>query len=58
MAAKSLKVVYKPKADKQIYRIMMYIDEKGYPETAFSFTERLYQFGNSLAIFPNKFPDT
>lgn len=44
MAAKSLKVVYKLKADKQIYRIMMYIDEKRYPETAFSFAERLYQF--------------
>ncbi|OFX23091.1 MAG: hypothetical protein A2033_00045 [Bacteroidetes bacterium GWA2_31_9] len=56
MAEKKLKVVYKPKADKQIYRIMMYINEMGYPETALNFAERLYQFGNSLGFIPEKFP--
>jgi len=37
MAEENLKVVYKPKADKQIFRIIKFVDEKGYPETALKF---------------------
>ena len=56
METENLEVVYKPTADKQIYKLMIYIDENGYPDTAVNFAQRLYKFGDSLGFMPNKFP--
>lgn len=53
---KEIAVIYTPKAKKSISKIAAYIHDKGYPETAIKFTERLYDFGDSLNIFPNKYP--
>lgn len=55
MAAKELTVIYAPKARNSITYIAAYIEEKGYPETAIEFASKLYAFGNSLAILPNKY---
>lgn len=50
------KVIFKPKAEQSIVEIAIYIASKGYPETALKVMERLYTFGQSLTIFPNKYP--
>jgi plasmid stabilization system protein ParE len=49
-------VIYAPKAKNSIDEITAYIEEKGYTETAENFGDRLYTFGNSLAVFPDKYP--
>jgi hypothetical protein len=51
-----IKVIFKEVARISIREASQYIEMKGYPETALNFAERLYQFGYSLAAFPNKFP--
>ncbi len=45
-------VIYTPKAKKSIRNIAFYISEKGYPETAEKFADKLYDFGYSLATMP------
>jgi plasmid stabilization system protein ParE len=54
--AKKRRVVYSGIAHEQILAIMFYITEKGYPETSLKFCDLLYEFGSSLASFPEKFP--
>jgi plasmid stabilization system protein ParE len=49
-------VNFKPKAEKSIVDISIYIAEKGYPEKALKFKDELYEFGRSLAQFPLKYP--
>lgn len=49
-------VVFTPKASADIARISIYIEEQGYPYTAEKLVERMYDFGNSLSVFPNKYP--
>ena len=56
MAEKEIKIIYKKRAAFAISKIALYIEGKGYPITANSFTSKLYQFGNSLADFPDKYP--
>ena len=56
MAEEKIKIIYKTIAAESISHIALYIEEKGYPETAEKFQTRLYQFGNSLGIFPDKYP--
>lgn len=56
MESRKLPVVYKPQADNQILQIMFYIDEQGYPENAIKFIDKLYDFGNTIGNFPEKFP--
>ena len=34
---------------------MLYIAQKGYPDTAIQFYNELYDFGDTLAIFPEKY---
>lgn len=51
-----VKVIFKEVARISIRETALFIEEKGYPETALKFTERLYQFGSTLADFPNKYP--
>ena len=49
-------VVFTPKASESIDQIVIYIEEKGYPNTAQIFADRLYQFGQSLSLLPDKYP--
>ena len=55
METKVITVIYAPKANKSILRIIAYIENKGYPETAEKFSDKLYDFGNSLVLFPEKY---
>lgn len=55
-AKEEIKVIYAPKARTSINHITDYIEEKGYPATAEKFVQKLYDFGNSLAVFPERYP--
>jgi len=50
-----MNVIYAPKAANSIDSIRDYITEKGYPERAEKFTNSLYDFGESLALFFDKY---
>ncbi len=50
------RVVYSKKASEDIAGIALYIIEKGYPQTAMRFMNKLFDFGDSLSIFPYKYP--
>lgn len=56
MGSKTEEIVYKPKAIKSIKEISKYIAEKGYPETAEKYSDRLFTFGESLLAFHEKYP--
>lgn len=56
MDTEKIKVAFQAKAENTIYEISKFIAKKGYPETSKKFAEKLYQFGNSLAGFPDKYP--
>ncbi len=56
MEGKKIDVFYHSTAKDSISNIGAYIEMKGYPETAEKFTDRLYTFGESLGIFPEKYP--
>ena len=56
MGAQKINIIFKVKAENTIYEISKFIAEKGYPETSIKFAEKLYQFGYSLAGFPEKYP--
>ncbi len=49
-------VIFKKRAANSIAKLAFYITEKGYPETSQKYRKRLYQFGHSLALFPDKYP--
>jgi len=53
---KNEKIIFREKAKCSIRDIAFYIEQKGYPETAEKFTEKLVNFGNSLAGFPDAYP--
>lgn len=50
------KVIFREEAAESIAYISYYIKERGFPENAKNFSEKLYAFGKSLAIFPEKYP--
>lgn len=50
-----VKVIFKEVARISIRETALSIEKKGYPETALKFAERFYQFGNTLADFPDKY---
>jgi plasmid stabilization system protein ParE len=52
----TIKTVYKEKAATSIYNIGFYIEAKGYPVTANKFISELFDFGDSLQTFPDKYP--
>lgn len=56
MAQKQIAVYLKPSAERQITAIAIYIGEKGSPQTAERFANRLYAFAESLATLPLKYP--
>ena len=49
------KVIFLRAAEKNIFQIYIYLVLQGYPETAERFTDKLYDFGYSLANFPDKY---
>ncbi|MBI5219532.1 MAG: type II toxin-antitoxin system RelE/ParE family toxin [Bacteroidia bacterium] len=48
-------VKWSEKAENSIISIMNYISDRGSPENAITFFNKLEAFGNSLAILPSKF---
>lgn len=55
MGGSKYKVVFKEVAHLQIFEIMKYISERGNPERAMAFFEKLYAFGNELGLQPEKY---
>ncbi|NOX48150.1 MAG: hypothetical protein GXO89_14350 [Chlorobi bacterium] len=53
--AEGKQITYLPNASKAISLISIFLRDKGYPETAHKFNTELYDFGNSLNIFPEKY---
>lgn len=54
--AKRTIVVFLPKAIKNIEEITLYIAKKGFPLTAAKFVNELFDFGDSIKIYPLKYP--
>ena len=54
--AKGQKIEYLPAANDNIFEISINIEIKGYPITAEKFKKGLFDFGNSLVHFPEKYP--
>ena len=52
MEKKTLAIFYKPVAERQITAIAIYIEQKGFPDTAEKFVGKLYDFGDSIGIAP------
>lgn len=52
----SYEVIYTQYAVHSIKAIGTYITLKGYPDTAQKFILQLFDFGNTLSIFPEKYP--
>jgi plasmid stabilization system protein ParE len=50
------KIIFKQEAKESIRDIAFYIELRGYPETAEKYTQRLLSFGESLLVFPEKYP--
>lgn len=51
-----MNVIFKEKAIDSIANIAFYISKKSFEERAYRFADRLYDFGNSLNNFPDKYP--
>ena len=49
------KIIFKETARIAIRKIACFIETQGYPETAENFTNKLFEFGNSLADFPDAY---
>ena len=56
MEQEKITVIFKARAAFNIAAAAWYIAEKGYPETAENYRNRLFEFGKSLAHFPDKYP--
>jgi hypothetical protein len=56
MEKEKVKVVYLKSAKINIANIGLWIDWKGYSETAEKFMKKLYEFGDSIALMPEKYP--
>lgn len=55
MEQEKVEVVYTKRAAYTIAQAAWYIAGKGYPETAQKYRRKLYEFGNSLANFIDKY---
>lgn len=56
MEEEKFKVVFLPEASAAIEEVALYVEQKGYTETSEHYTERMVDFGFSLALFPEKYP--
>ncbi len=50
-----MQIVIKRRADRNIKKLALYIADKGYPETAENYVNRLYDFLFSLGNHPNAY---
>ena len=50
-----IKLIFRKRAQKSIRNFAINIKKKGYPEAAENFAEKLFAFGNSINIFPEKY---
>jgi plasmid stabilization system protein ParE len=50
------KVVFGKRAIRNIGHTAIYIESKGFPDNAIKFANELFDFGQSLADFPEKYP--
>ncbi len=55
MGKRAIKITYKKRAAISINKFGVYIEGRGYPITARKFIVELYEFGNTLADFPEKY---
>lgn len=55
MEQEKVGVFYTKRAAFTIAQVAWYLAGKGYPETAQKYRRKLYDFGNSLANFPDKY---
>lgn len=51
-----LHVIFSERAEASIFQIKVYIFLEGYPERAEKVADKLYDFGYSLRLFPDKYP--
>jgi plasmid stabilization system protein ParE len=56
LAKKELNLYFSSRAELSIASISIYIQQQGYPESAFQFANALYDFADSLLLFPAKYP--
>jgi plasmid stabilization system protein ParE len=49
-----LPILFTEKANRDLDEITHYIADQGYPETALSYTDRIYAFCKTLSDFPLK----
>ncbi|MCB0806421.1 MAG: type II toxin-antitoxin system RelE/ParE family toxin [Bacteroidales bacterium] len=56
MVKKSWKVIFRQRTIRKIRNIAIYIESRGYPENALRFANALYNFGESLGEYPEKYP--
>lgn len=56
MEKEKIDVLYHLRAKDSIRKISEYIEENGYPVTAEKFAKKLYDFGDSLNVFPERYP--
>lgn len=56
MASETQKIEWRKEAAQSIASIADYISEKGFSETSKQYAGRLYAFGESLLVFPGKYP--
>lgn len=56
MEKEKVKVVYLNISKISIVNIGVWIEMQGYPDTAVKFIEKLYKFGDSIGLMPDKYP--
>lgn len=56
MAEETKKIEWRKEATFSIASIADYISENGFPETSTQYANRMYTFGESLLLFPDKYP--
>lgn len=55
MEKEKIEVIYLKRAKINIAKIGIWIEQKGYPETADKFIKKLYEFGDSIGLMPEKY---
>lgn len=53
--AEQIEVIYSSRAIESITNLALFLSNKGYPETATKFCNKLYNFGDSLGTLPLKY---
>lgn len=53
---KKEKIIFQEEAKQSFRSIALYIEEKGYPETAEKYIQRMLNFTETFLLFPNKYP--